>query len=231
MKKVKISYACPIKWDSMQSIDAKSKFCDSCKITVQDFTKDTELHTSGIQCGRFRMDQVESINRSFSFNPKQIFVVSLFSLLGMSAPLVAQVKSDTIASDSISRVSKDILKLTGLVKDKENREGLPFANVIIRNGEGKVVAGATTDFDGYFEIDVLRDYIEEDGYSLNVSVLGYKTTKPQNLQEIDLETTLNILLKETDGELLGVFGPYIPNVPNGTTLFDSEDIQESPYRQ
>lgn len=231
MKKVNISYACPVKWDSMQSLDDKTNFCSSCKMKVQDFTKDSELNTAGVYCGRFRMDQVESINRTFNFNPKQVFVVSLISLLGMAAPLAAQNTNNPAPSDSITNVSKELLKLKGVVKDKNTSEGIPFVNVIIKNGEGAIIAGSTTDFDGNFSLEILRSYIEEGGYSLNISVLGYKSPKPQNLSEVDLETTLEIMLKEANIELMGVWGPYIPNVPNGTTLFDKDDIQESPYRQ
>ena len=231
-KKVKISYACPINWDAMQSVDEKNTFCDSCKMKVQDFTKESSLNTEGVHCGRFRADQVESINRTFNFNPKQVFVVSLFSLLGMAAPLAAQSTNDTTASDSITSVKKEIMKLKGVVKDKQTGEGIPFANVVIKDNLGGIVAGAGTDLEGVFSIDMLREFLENKDFSVHVSVLGFKSTSMNDLGDNDLSTSIEFHLTASE-EVLGIVGIiyHEPFDRNGTKTFGSDDIQESPYRQ
>ncbi len=232
VKKVNISYACPIKWDSMQSIDAKSKFCDSCKIKVQDFTKDTELHTSGIHCGRFRMDQVESIDRTFSFNPRQVFVVSLLSLLGMTTPIAAQTASDFRTAQSI--IAKEaIITIRGIMKDSTTNEGVPFANVVIKKADGTIVAGGPTNFDGEVEINVSQKYLLEEGTTIEVSVLGYATKKMEVPIIESNVMTLEVRLGEALGELekVHVLGGCNIIDDNSSKRFDSEEIRESPYRQ
>ncbi len=231
-KKVNISYACPIKWDDMQSLDDKSKFCGSCKMKVHDFTKDTELNTTGIHCGRFRMDQVESINRSFSFNPKQVFVVSLFSLLGMTAPLAAQSNSDSTLIDSSQVISKEFIKLKGVVRDKKTQEGIVFSNVVIKDGAGGIVQGGSTDLNGNFELDILHEFLEKEDFIIEVSVIGYSSVRKEYLKGQEVSASFDFYLTESD-EHLGIVGGiyHQPFDPNGTTSFDSEDIHESPNRQ
>ncbi len=231
-KKVKISYACPIKWDQMKSIDAKSKFCDSCKMKVQDFTKDNDLNIVGTHCGRFRMDQVESINRSFSFNPKQVFVVSLFSLLGMTAPLAAQSSNDSTISE-VQVLNQDTITLGGSVRDSTNNEGIPFANIVIKRADGTIIAGGSSDFDGGFKIKVAHEFLKEKDITIEVSVLGY-TTKKIDAPNIKSDLiNLDITLNEGTEELIQiqVIGLISPIYPDQGKIFNSEDIRESPYRQ
>ncbi len=231
-KKVKISYACPIKWDEMKSLDDKNRFCSSCKLNVRDFTKDSNLNIEGTHCGRFRMDQVESINRSFSFNPTQVFVVSLFSLLGMTAPLAAQINTDSTSVSPIQVISSDFIKLKGVIKDKKTNDVIPFVNVVIKDKAGGIVAGAATDLDGKFTIDILRKFLEKEDFSIEISVIGYTKIRMNHLKSHDISASLNFYLIESHDELSIVGGCYFqPFDPNGTTSFDSEDIHESPYRQ
>ncbi len=153
-KKVKISYACSIKWDSMQSIDAKSKFCDSCKIKVQDFTKDTELNTSGIHCGHFRADQVESFNRTFSFNTHQVLTFSLFSLLGLSLSTTAQNVPVEIPTKTVTAELKKDFKLDGQVKHGESNQAIQGVTIIISNSLERLYK-TETDSTGKFSIELL----------------------------------------------------------------------------
>jgi hypothetical protein len=59
--------------------------------------------------------------------------------------------------------------LKGRVTDKTTHEPIPFANVIL-DDEGTAIAGATTDFDGNFNIQP----IEPGNYRLKVTFIGYK---------------------------------------------------------
>lgn len=198
---------------------------------VQDFTKDTELKTGGVHCGRFRMDQVESINRTFRFNPKQVFVVSLLSLVGMAAPLAGQSVRDTTVPE-IRNVKKDVLSLTGFVHDRKTDEGIPFANILIKNKHGEVIIGGISNIDGSYSIMVTRDLLEEPEVKVEVSVIGYYTVKYPEFNLYSDSINLNMNLIANEGELIEVIvtGNHSGD-PVGTKTFDSEDIRESPYRQ
>ncbi len=234
MKKVKISYACPIKWDDMQDLDDKSKFCGSCKMKVQDFSKDTELDTAGVHCGRFRMDQVESINRTFNFDPRQVFVVSLFSLLGMTTPLAAQSNIDSASTGFQSQqIKQQSIILTGYVKDSSTNEGIPFANVIIKDPDGGVITGGSSDIDGRFTITVSRELLSVEGVVVQVSVIGYGS-KTLAAPEVTSETLkLDISLSASASEMttgIVILGGLNAIDPDEKTTFDNEDHKTN-YRQ
>tara|TARA_R110000850_G_scaffold184838_2_gene310568 strand:+ start:174 stop:1031 length:858 start_codon:yes stop_codon:yes gene_type:complete len=187
-KKVKISYACPIKWDAMESLDDKNKFCGSCKMKVQDFTKDSELNTASVHCGRFRMNQVESINRTFSFNPKQVFVVSLFSLLGMTTPLAAQNEPIKIPSKSITSVLKQDFTLSGKVKNLETNQPIEGVRVSVSNSTGRLFT-TRSDSSGFFSIELIGYSVLDGDLKFWISKEGFVST---NLRASELPKDLSI---------------------------------------
>ncbi len=80
-------------------------------------------------------------------------------------------------------------KITGIVRDKNSREPLIGANIVV---EGTLL-GATTDLDGTFVI--LR--VPPGKYNLNVSYIGYQNTILQNVEVLtDLTTNVEIQLQE-----------------------------------
>ncbi|MEZ5081896.1 MAG: carboxypeptidase-like regulatory domain-containing protein [Bacteroidales bacterium] len=60
--------------------------------------------------------------------------------------------------------------LKGKIIDKDTKEAIPFANVVVESG-GTQAGGATTDFDGNFVIKP----IDPGTYDLRASYIGYKT--------------------------------------------------------
>ncbi len=229
-KKVKISYACPIPWETMKDVDDKYKYCGTCKLNVRDFTKEDELDTAGTHCGRFRMDQVESINRTFSFNPKQVFVVSLLSLLGMAAPLAGQSEADSASAKT--EVKKEVMSLKGFVSDSLTGEGIPFANVVIKNKDGSILAGGASEIDGSFTITISRNLLEVDGTIVEVTVIGYESKKMRTPPIKNGTVKLDFSLNASD-EIIEVivFGQLSPISSDPGKTFSAEDIRESPYRQ
>ena len=78
--------------------------------------------------------------------------------------------------------------IEGTAKDKETKEGLPFAHIVIKGGATVTVS----DFDGVFSITIPKAEI---GEKLVISVIGYenlelpvKTIQAQNLKEFLLES-------------------------------------------
>ena len=60
--------------------------------------------------------------------------------------------------------------LKGKVIDKETKEPIPFANIVLENN-GTMTGGATSDFDGNYQIKP----IPPGKYSLKATYIGYKT--------------------------------------------------------
>lgn len=65
------------------------------------------------------------------------------------------------------RVVADSVRVTGTVLDERSKEALPFVNVVARQ-DGKMVGGATTDFDGNFSVDLPKGR-----YDFEISSVGY----------------------------------------------------------
>lgn len=83
--------------------------------------------------------------------------------------------------------------IAGKITDKEiNNEPLPFANVLIKG----TTKGATTDFDGLFEISG----VDSGTYTLVFSYLGYQTVEIPNINVVSGKvTTINTPLSASEG--------------------------------
>lgn len=65
------------------------------------------------------------------------------------------------------RVVADSVRVTGTVLDERTKEPVPIVNVVAKQ-DGKMVGGATTDFDGIFIIDLPKGR-----YDFDISSVGY----------------------------------------------------------
>ncbi|GAB5418550.1 MAG: hypothetical protein Crog4KO_03070 [Crocinitomicaceae bacterium] len=86
--------------------------------------------------------------------------------------------------------------IKGKIIDPETDEGLAFAKVLVMNGEN-VVAGAMSDFDGFFQIN----NIEPGQYDVQVEYLGYQTLRFENVivkagQMLEIEGEIQIEMEE-----------------------------------
>jgi hypothetical protein len=66
--------------------------------------------------------------------------------------------------------------LKGKIFDKDTKEPIPFANIVLEN-KGSMVGGATSDFDGNFNIKP----IPPGKYDLKATFVGYKTSVTQGI--------------------------------------------------
>ena len=120
--------------------------------------------------------------------------------------------------------------LRGVITDQKTGEGVPFANVVVKDAAGGIVNGGTTDFDGQYNINP----ISAGTYNVEVSVLGYATVK---LQDIDIKansaTNKDFKLKEATNELSEVVVKYeAPLIDKNSSVksFTAEDIKELAVR-
>lgn len=77
---------------------------------------------------------------------------------------------------------QDQVTINGKVTD-ENQVPIPYVNVLVKGGEG---SGATTDFDGNYQISAASDAV------LVISSIGFKSQEVS----VDSRTTVNVKLKE-----------------------------------
>ncbi|EIJ37426.1 SusC/RagA family TonB-linked outer membrane protein [Galbibacter orientalis] len=77
---------------------------------------------------------------------------------------------------------QDQVTINGKVTD-ENQVPIPYVNVLVKGGEG---SGATTDFDGNYQISAASDAV------LVISSIGFKSQEVS----VDGRTTVNVKLKE-----------------------------------
>ena len=78
--------------------------------------------------------------------------------------------------------------ITGKVADKTDI--IPFANVVVKSKNDKIIAGTTTDDKGLFEVNV-----SQGNYTIEITYLGYKNWE----KEVQVGVNLNletILLEE-----------------------------------
>ena len=113
--------------------------------------------------------------------------------LGLAVPgtIAAQ---DTVRRDEVKIVKQmaQSIKIKGQVIDVETREPLPFVSVTAIDSTGKVVIGASSDFDGYYTLEV-----PEGRYTIRCMSVGYyrlelpvdNYTKDLTLPTIEMKTS------------------------------------------
>lgn len=182
MKKVTLHYACPVKWEEMTDVGDQSKFCSQCKEHVVDFTKEQDMDTTSVKCGRFRMDQISHIQRSFTIGKNHIVAFSLFSLLGLApATILAQNAAEGDSLKITEMVDNSIFHLKGVVRDSRWGHTIEGARVVIRQADGKVLQELYTNFNGKFYVDVPSEKLKGGDITIEVTLKGFE------LKEVNLE--------------------------------------------
>ncbi|CAL2102512.1 Outer membrane beta-barrel protein [Tenacibaculum sp. 190130A14a] len=79
--------------------------------------------------------------------------------------------------------------ISGKIKDKN--EVISFANVVLKTSEGKIIAGTTSDDQGYFSLNC-----KEGNYRLLVSFIGYKNLE----RELSIKESIHLGVIEIEEE-------------------------------
>ena len=113
------------------------------------------------------------------------------------------------AAISYSQAAKETVlgQISGVVMDKDLKEPVPYATVLINNSEGKLVTGDSTQEDGSFTIK----NIPAGTYTFQIQFIGYKTYSKQ----IEIEP---------GGNLVAIGTVYIEQ--NATSLADVNIVAE-----
>ncbi|MCF8369865.1 MAG: carboxypeptidase-like regulatory domain-containing protein [Bacteroidales bacterium] len=122
--------------------------------------------------------------------------------------------------------------LKGKIFDKDTKEPIPFANIIVEVG-GTQAGGATSDFDGQFIIKP----IDPGTYTLKASYIGYKTVQLNGLViNSDQITFYNVDMESTTATLeeIVIESYKVPLIDKDKTVsggsVTAEDIKKMPNR-
>ncbi len=88
------------------------------------------------------------------------------------------------------------IRIIGQLTNASNQQAIPFANVGVKD----TYIGAATNFDGYFELKIPREYIEK---SIQISAVGY-TTYNSDIKDCLNTDTLRIELKPVNYKIAQV---------------------------
>jgi hypothetical protein len=170
--KLNIKYACDQKWCSMKLLNDTTRYCSHCDKDISDFSLKDNFDTREIYCGHFSLSQVNSIQRHFTIRNVSALTFSLLSLLGaMAVPQQSNGQSQTKHSLA-SNPKGGKIKLSGLVKEKNTNEGIPFA-VITAKTTDSIVAQTVTDIDGKFVLAIDTSLITLDKIQIEFECVGY----------------------------------------------------------
>ena len=131
-------------------------------------------------------------------------------------------------SKSISSAQDKIKTIKGLIRDNENKESLPFANIILFK-DGVQVAGTMSDLDGLFIIDNVPD----GNYTLKTSYVGYEPISIYGLNkssEYIPSVTINMQQSLMDIQEFSIIEYQVPLISKDQTSSGGTVTREDIYR-
>jgi len=117
-------------------------------------------------------------------------------------------------------------KVFGFVRDSKTSEPIPFANVVIRDGD-EVLTGVSTDFEGKF---LLKDVPVGNDYTLQVSYIGYSNQERENVSvHPNNSTRQDIRLTENSLKLqeVVVSSSKMPSRGRGSAITTAAGVQDN----
>ena len=88
------------------------------------------------------------------------------------------------------------ISITGKVIDKETRQALEYATIVVKSLDDEIITGGITDINGLFDVQVSRGT-----YNISVEFISFKTYTLLN-QEIKQTTDLGVISLEMDAQAL-----------------------------
>lgn len=121
-------------------------------------------------------------------------------------------------------------ELRGKITDAQSQEDIPFANIILSNYEGQMVAGVSSNVDGIYKISNLNAGF----YQVKVTYLGYANTLLDSVEIVaSIAQTLNLSIQPESQELMEVVvlraEPLIQKAKS-SKVTTSESIQKMAVR-
>lgn len=215
---LKVKSPCNEEWSTMTKSEY-GRFCSHCKREVIDFSGLTDeeifkiINDTGTKlCGRLTEDQLDrTISKkskcpTFSFS-KILAGLFLLGLTKTSEVLGKQVKNKTVSiqlvktvrSENIEDIARDtsLNKIIGNVIDKETKEGLNSALIIIKGTN----VGVVTNTEGNFSLNI-PDHLLNSPIHIIISSVGY-CKQEYTINTNNLNTTKEYLITKSEEILMG----------------------------
>ena len=205
-------------WTDMPEND-RGRLCLKCNNTIIDFRSLTdseiaETHVFSEQkvCGLYKKEQLQKPTKetkTLKLNNWNSFYFGLFSFLSFNS--FGQEKSEPPKTEQTEKkyvsiinkiktaeekvIIKDSTYISGIITDESNSP-LPGANIIVKGTR----IGVSTNFDGFYRINITDILEKNDNIILTVSYIGYETVERliEKKQVINLDNrSVNIQLEES----------------------------------
>lgn len=198
-------------------------------------------------CGRFYRQQLTTAISdkpvSNFFRRLKFTAIAFTTLLGFKTFFADKASAQTFkfsddkksqSTYSLSKlINRDTSKIIidGKLKDKETNEAIPFANIVIREGENVLGFGECDD-NGNFHIELPKEKYSFTKVEISVRYLGYETLKIQDLP-IDTSSFYLDLSMMSNTPILGevVVGYTVMiniNEPTKGSVLTKEEIRHLP---
>lgn len=193
--KIHLTYSCNQSWSDLDGF-TESRHCSKCAKNVTDIIGKSDheiirLLQEGKKCVRLTKDQLDksfviSINRNINIPFIRTFALASFTLIAVNSSKASEFMitpmdeiEQHVLTDQVNKTlqfQEDTTKLEirGKLIDKETKEPILFANVLIAGTELATV----TDLEGNFVLTVPKG-LEKDTIRIEVSFIGYQTTEFQ----------------------------------------------------
>ncbi len=237
---LKIENPCHENWEQMTPL-YKSRFCQTCQKKVHDLTSasfseilEMSQRQDGAMCGRVSgkllneqyvaaqlQVQQNSLRRNFFLATVICFGSFLFSIQCSLAGELDQLKNQFL----VQQDNTQQLKISGVVRDKQNKELLPFCNVMLMVGDSMVVR-TTTDLDGKFSCKIDTQKFPQ--FDLKVYYPGYHNILIKNIKPDKKELVFE-LQAEPEAILGLIIIEEIPPAPD--PFFRGKTVSGDEYRR
>ncbi len=211
-----VVYPCPEKnWEDLEGDSNESRFCDLCLKKVY-----AKKQNRSVYCG------VDNSTGMSYHTFLARFTVILFFVFGagLFTNVTAQVQ-DSLKQETHS-TNEGVGEIKGTLDDGENKEPIPFAQVILWQN-GVMVTGAQSDFDGRYRL------VASPGvYQIEVRYVGYKTPEKKEIViERDKITFHDLTITQEHSPIVGiVVEPPYRLEDHRSTTFRRKEVRRHPKR-
>lgn len=237
-----IPQPCHENWDKMHPTE-KGRFCDACQKQVFDFKdasieqiREEYIRNKGQLCGRMSsrllvQQYIEAqYKKQYRSRIKQ-FLIALLLCFGINLFTIDKASAGVMNSlkEQFLNAPKDTAQVVveGVIRDKENKEQLPFVSVVLMEGDS-VIANAITNIDGKYQLKLKRSPTGK--LTLKAIYIGYSSLIVENFKITGKPYDLYM---ESSGVILG--GAIIEIEPvqmqspfNSGKTFTSDEFQRRP---
>ncbi len=148
---VHIKYACLENWSEMRPVQG-GRMCDRCAHKVVDYSLSSGRIEADGGCGRFRLDQVESVRRTLRVSQWAGWSMGLLAFLGLldGSEAAAQTEVPPVEGAVPERSAVGRLRIHGHVVAAVGGQALEARFEVYRNEV--LVRSLKTDLDGRFDL-------------------------------------------------------------------------------